>query len=201
MKNSVFAVLLLSIILLSVAAVAQEGRYVRKKLMPNFFIPQSELERREVLPPFYYEEPKPTPKPKAVQQQPQPEQEEMIEVSSPQIETTTVTSLPKPFNIDEAIHSQYQKYNNQDLARTPEYQQKYNDYIRDLKFIAETGNYPENQTLNNDLAMMNSNDRIIVGDTFGIKPLEPPLPENTQKIEILDVYPGVEEENDDSSGN
>lgn len=201
MKNSVFAVLLLSIILLSVAAVAQEGRYVRKKLTPNFFIPQSELERREVLPPFYYEEPKPAPKPKAVQQQPQPEQEEMIEVSSPQIETTTVTSLPKPFNIDEAIHSQYQKYNNQDLARTPEYQQKYNDYIRDLKFIAETGNYPENQTLNNDLAMMNSNDRIIVGDTFGIKPPEQPLPENTQKIEILDVYPGVEEENDDSSGN
>ncbi|MBO5443385.1 MAG: hypothetical protein J6A33_06320 [Alphaproteobacteria bacterium] len=201
MKNSVFAVLLLSIILLSVAAVAQEGRYVRKKLTPNFFIPQSELERREVLPPFYYEEPKPAPKPKAVQQQPQPEQEEMIEVSSPQIETTTVTSLPKPFNIDEAIHSQYQKYNNQDLARTPEYQQKYNDYIRDLKFIAETGNYPENQTLNNDLAMMNSNDRIIVGDTFGIKPPEPPLPENTQKIEILDVYPGVEEENDDSSDN
>lgn len=200
MKNSVFAVLLLSIILLSVAAVAQEGRYVRKKLTPNFFIPQSELERREVLPPFYYEEPKPAPKPKAVQQQPQPE-EEMIEVSSPQIETTTVTSLPKPFNIDEAIHSQYQKYNNQDLARTPEYQQKYNDYIRDLKFIAETGNYPENQTLNNDLAMMNSNDRIIVGDTFGIKPPEPPLPENTQKIEILDVYPGVEEENDDSSDN
>ena len=201
MKNSVFAVLLLSIILLSVAAVAQEGRYVRKKLTPNFFIPQSELERREVLPPFYYEEPKPAPKPKAVQQQPQPEQEEMIEVSSPQIETTTVTSLPKPFNIDEAIHSQYQKYNNQDLARTPEYQQKYNDYIRDLKFIAETVNYPENQTLNNDLAMMNSNDRIIVGDTFGIKPPEPPLPENTQKIEILDVYPGVEEENDDSSDN
>lgn len=201
MKNSVFAVLLLSIILLSVAAVAQEGRYVRRKLTPNFFIPQSELERREVLPPFYYEEPKPAPKPKAVQQQPQPEQEEMIEVSSPQIETTTVTSLPKPFNIDEAIHSQYQKYNNQDLARTPEYQQKYNDYIRDLKFIAETGNYPENQTLNNDLAMMNSNDRIIVGDTFGIKPPEPPLPENTQKIEILDVYPGVEEENDDSSDN
>lgn len=201
MKNSVFAVLLLSIILLSVAAVAQEGRYVRKKLTPNFFIPQSELERREVLPPFYYEEPKPAPKLKAVQQQPQPEQEEMIEVSSPQIETTTVTSLPKPFNIDEAIHSQYQKYNNQDLARTPEYQQKYNDYIRDLKFIAETGNYPENQTLNNDLAMMNSNDRIIIGDTFGIKPPEPPLPENTQKIEILDVYPGVEEENDDSSGN
>lgn len=201
MKNSVFAVLLLSIILLSVAAVAQEGRYVRKKLTPNFFIPQSELERREVLPPFYYEEPKPAPKPKAVQQQPQPEQEEMIEVSSPQIETTTVTSLPKPFNIDEAIHSQYQKYNNQDLARTPEYQQKYNDYIRDLKFIAETGNYPENQTLNNDLAMMNSNDRIIVGDTFGIKAPEPPLPENTQKIEILDVYPGVEEENDDSSDN
>ncbi len=200
MKNSVFAVLLLSIILLSVAAVAQEGRYVRKKLTPNFFIPQSELERREVLPPFYYEEPKPAPKPKAVQQQPLPE-EEMIEVSSPQIETTTVTSLPKPFNIDEVIHSQYQKYNNQDLARTPEYQQKYNDYIRDLKFIAETGNYPENQTLNNDLAMMNSNDRIIVGDTFGIKPPEPPLPENTQKIEILDVYPGVEEENDDSSGN
>ena len=77
MKNSVFAVLLLSIILLSVAAVAQEGRYVRKKLTPNFFIPQSELERREVLPPFYYEEPKPAPKPKAVQQQPLPE-EEMI---------------------------------------------------------------------------------------------------------------------------
>lgn len=194
MKNFVFAVLALSLILLSVAVSAQEGRYVRKKLAPNFFIPQAELEHREVLPPFYYEEPKPEPKPQAVPKQTQPQEEEFVETNSPQIELTTVTPLPEPFNIDKAIHSQYLNYNNQDLERTPEYQQKYNDYIRDLKFIAETGNYPENPVLNNDLAMMNSNERIIVGDTFGIKPPAPVLPENTQKIEVLGVYPAVDDE-------
>ncbi len=194
MKNFVFAVSALSLILLSGAVSAQEGRYVRKKLTPNFFIPQAELERREVLPPFYYEEPKPEPKPQAVPKQMQPQEEEFTEISSPQIEPTTVISLPEPFNIDKAIHSQYLNYNNQDLARTPEYQQKYNDYIRDLKFIAETGNYPENPVLNNDLAMMNSNDRIIVDNTFGIKPPAPVLPENTQKIEVLGVYPAVEDD-------
>lgn len=45
------------------------------------------------------------------------------------------------------------------LAETPDYQQKYDDYSRDLEHISQTGVIPENETLKEDLGQMNSAER------------------------------------------
>ena len=44
----------------------------------------------------------------------------------------------------------------------PEYQQKYDDYNSDLAHIDQTGQLPNNQNLNDDLAQMNSTARFKV---------------------------------------
>lgn len=48
----------------------------------------------------------------------------------------------------------------------PLYQQKYDDYSRDLEHINNTGQIPENQTLNEDLGAMDSERRITVAKSL-----------------------------------
>ena len=86
--------------------------------------------------------------------------------------------LPLPENVPdipsdtEEIKSQYIEYNKDELAQIPEYKQKYADYINDLKVIAETGQVPENPRVVFDLTKMSTNERLVVTDKFGLKPVE-----------------------------
>lgn len=183
MKKIIFVLSGITILGLSYAAIAQPGQYVRKQIKPDFFIPQGEMEKKEVLPPFYYEKPQP----KAVRKKDDAVQE-VSEVE--EIATSEVTEVLVPKKINKPIDSEYINYNDKELESTPEYQQKYDDYIRDLQKIAKTGQYPENRTLNDELAKMNSNERVIVDDNFGIIP----QPQITQEVEVLEVLSEPEEE-------
>lgn len=190
MKRILFAAAAAAIaVTAGINADAQPGNFVRKKLTPNFFIPKSETERQEVLPPFYYEQPQPR---KAEKKKEIMKVEQAPEtLNSPEIENINSGEImpPKPFAFDKQTDSKYVNYNRKELAKTPEYQQKYDDYINDLKIIAQTGHYPENQRLYEDLAAMDSNERIVVDDSFGIRP-KPSLADKTQKAEIINIYPG-----------
>ena len=44
----------------------------------------------------------------------------------------------------------------------PQYKQKYDEYIEDLEYIGDTGEYPNNQSLQNDLAKMNSDEKFYI---------------------------------------
>ena len=44
----------------------------------------------------------------------------------------------------------------------PQYKQKYDEYIEDLEYIGDTGEYPNNQGLRNDLAKMNSDEKFYI---------------------------------------
>lgn len=171
MQKSFFIFSIAAIAALSISALAQQpGKYVRKQLKPAFFIPDKELNRTEKLPEFnYYPEKK-----AIIEDEAHPE---IIEISD---EVDMVSELPEeiaesslPPSTDNRkplkIESEYINYNKEELAAMPEYKQKYDDYINDLKIIAETGKSPENKRLAEDLAKMNSNDRIIVDENFGLK--------------------------------
>ncbi len=48
----------------------------------------------------------------------------------------------------------------------PEYQQKYQEYLRDIKKVSAGKKMPSNPRLTKDLAKMNSDERILVDQKF-----------------------------------
>lgn len=129
---------------------AQQGKYVRKKVKPTFFIPETALDKPEKLPDFYvfeeeqYHEVKP--KPVAVKQN-------QITNNEAPIETMVVQKVE-----EESIYLKTLK--NMQVKETPEYKNKFDEYMKDLNIIAEQNIIPENKTLENDLAKMDSNFRV-----------------------------------------
>lgn len=183
-KSFLFLFLSAAILFSTLADAESSERYVRKQLKPNFFIPPQELDHTEKLPEFNYypgEEEKKT----GLPQQKASEQVVKI-IKAPQIPAAAEVrqaadaseSLPLPENVPDMpldtaeIKSQYIEYNKDELAQIPEYKQKYADYINDLKVIAETGQVPENPRVVFDLTKMSTNERLVVTDKFGLKPLE-----------------------------
>ena len=146
------------------AQAAQPGRYVRKQLKPNFFIPEEDLDYTEKLPEFnYYPE---APLPKAIRPNSEPEQVINV-IKTPQQEVAkTVEQAVLP----QQIESPYIEYDKNELAQIPEYKQKYDDYINDLKEIAKSGKLPENPRVAFDLMKMSTNARLVVTDKFGLYP-------------------------------
>ena len=121
-------------------ALSSQAQYVRKQLKPAFFIPEQELSYQEKLPPI-------------PMVQPQTSLETVKKVSAPSDEPSA-TNTPSPSKkkstitvnkpiLDEEIH--------------PDYKEKYDDYLNDLKIIEETGKIPANKSLEQDLKKMNSN--------------------------------------------
>lgn len=128
-------------------AQAQET-YVRKKIKPNFFIPTQEIER---------------PAAKLPQPQFTAGQEETIKVASPEEnsepEATSEAQTPQASTSSQETISARK-------SEAPAYQQKYQEYLEDIGEVAKGKNLPENQTLNNDLSKMNSEERILVDRQF-----------------------------------
>ena len=171
--------------LIASAALAQPGRYVRKQLKPQFFIPEKELNRQEELPEFNYYPLGGQTGADEVQAAPQSGQDDLSAASGNILqqpeETATAATAESPEKMAEQLpppslpaenttESAFNNYDKQELASLPEYKQKYTDYVHDLKIIAQTGKAPDNPRVLKDLAKMNSNDRITVDDTFGLMP-------------------------------
>lgn len=171
MRKLFFISSLVTVSLFSLLTAAEyPGRYVRKQLKPTFFIPAKEIERSEKLPKFNYYPSQPKPKTEA----PETQNIQVLEVINEidMGESKPVADLPIPpdkvrSNTTE-IDSRYLEYNKEELAKIPEYKQKYDDYMIDLKTIAKTGTAPENPRVTADLAKMSSNERLIVDDNFGL---------------------------------
>lgn len=176
-----FIICLTGVLLISSAAGAV---YVRKTVRPQFFIPESELNRVEKLPPFPVRpqpaavasdedinyvipaEPSTTAEPVVAADIP-PEnvhvnflQVKPMEQEEPALdeiyEVDTSTILP------EAADAEIDK----NLEQNEDYRQIMRSYADDLKALAETGKMPENAAVNAALKKMNSNDSIWVDDTF-----------------------------------
>ena len=115
------------------------AQYQRKVIYPNFFVPQNALPQAEKLPPIkagiYNDAEDKAPK------EPQASQE------------------LSPLKANKARNS-YAALDK--LENLPEYKHKYDDYISDLKYIAQTGKYPQNAALQNDLNKMNSDEKFYI---------------------------------------
>lgn len=118
-----------------------QGTYVRKKVEPDFFMPESAKVQPEKLPmPKYYKG-----------------QEETIKNAKPEPEPQR---LPPVATEDDGINGDEGVLD--DLENTPEYQQKFEDYSNDLEHINQTGQIPQNADLDSDLNQMNSSARRVV---------------------------------------
>jgi len=116
---------------------AADGRYVRKQLEPDIFIPAYALPQQEKLPMPRYSQ----------------GQEETIKAVKPEParKTDTEEIELKTVSIDSLLQS-----------GSVDYQQKYDDYLNDLKHISQTGQLPENKKLTADLQKMTTDERIVV---------------------------------------
>lgn len=146
------------------------GRYVRKQLKPVFFIPAKEIERSEKLPKFNYYPSQPKPETEASETQNIQVLEVINEVDMGDRKPVAELPIPpeKVRTETSVTDNRYLEYNKDELAKIPEYKQKYDDYMIDLKTIAKTGTAPENPRVTADLAKMSSNERLIVDDNFGL---------------------------------
>lgn len=117
-----------------------QARYVRKQVEPEFFIPENTLSRPENLPiPRYLSG----------------EEQTVKQVVPERQQPKTVQKTLE----DDLLNETEDSY---DENPAPDYQQKYEDYSRDLEHISRNGQLPENKVLTNDLAQMQSDQRIIV---------------------------------------
>lgn len=116
--------LILSVVMAIIAAgglvISAQGKYVRKQLQPDFFIPaKDQFNQPEKLPPL-------------------PENKIINEAQSKTISTEQ--------EVSEAAVEQ------------PDYQNKFDDYNEDMEYLSTNGELPENDTLKEDLAAMDSNE-------------------------------------------
>ncbi len=166
MKKALFTVLLILFCVLSVTATAQNRqRFVRKKVQPNFFIPNgalAESKPEKVYIPRYNagettakrisaDDNKPVQRPVVLNNQVSKQTPETTTTPTPAAEKPyTPPTTPAPSQVDDG---------------TPNYQKMYQDYLRDLDTIANTGNINDQAVLS-DLDAMNSEKRIEIDKKF-----------------------------------
>ncbi len=130
-----FFLILLGSFLTVINVYAQsDGRYQRKNLQPDFFVPQGVIQQQEKLPPIRYDNASSS-------------TETISHISSHDEHSADVSTTTIEFK---------------GLSNTPEYKQNYDTYINNIKNIAQTGQAPDDPRLEEDLAKMNSNERFIV---------------------------------------
>ncbi len=144
----------------------QAERYVRKQLKPNFFIPEQDLNYTEKLPEFNYY---PTIYRKKQKKTEETSSQVIKTIKSPE---QISTEIPQNSVQQTVSQSPYLEYDKDELAQIPEYKQKYDDYIADLKEIAKTGKIPENPRVSFDLMKMSTNERLVVTERFGLHPVD-----------------------------
>lgn len=155
----------MAMLVLSNPAAAQ---YVRKKVLPNYFIPAQEIQpKQEKLPPIKY----------------QYGEDETIATRSydnmpitkiadknivPQPSTADVPLTPDNSNdiSEPTLNEVTLDLPDQSSKEIPDYQQKYQEYLRDIKKVAAGKKMPNNPQLQQDLAKMNSDERILIDQKF-----------------------------------
>lgn len=165
-------------------ASAQE-RYVRKKVPPNFFIPQGELsetKQEKVAIPKYRQG---TSTAKHISAEEQREAEMLAakqrrfktqdmgkQPYNPQTEedniSTVAETTPEPETTQISVRKNPATKNAKG-DEVPDYQQKYQEYLQDLDAIAATGTVTNNPGVDEDLGAMSSEKRITIDKKFNEK--------------------------------
>lgn len=154
--------------------------YVRKKIQPNFFIPEGALAEshpQKVSIPQYRKgtttakriSSESTPEPQIMKQEytaPQDEKKITSRASQPIAETPN-TQIQKPQQ-NNIVESALQTNTNQNQIDTPNYQKMYQDYLQDLDIIAKKGSIQDSRIVE-DLNVMNSEKRIQLDQEFNSK--------------------------------
>ncbi len=156
--------------------------YVRKKIQPNFFIPEGALAEshpEKVAIPQYRKgtstakriSSEPTPEPQMVKQQytaPQNE-EKTTSLTALPVKETSQNQIQEPQqNITTETPLQTNINTNQNPTDTPNYQKMYQDYLQDLDIIAKNGSIKDSR-IADDLNVMNSEKRIQLDQEFNSK--------------------------------
>ncbi len=157
--------------MLTTTALAQLNQpYVRKKIQPNFFIPEGALAEStpEKVSIPKYRKGKTTAKritPEASQQ------------NITQVQKQTIKQRPQDKNKKQAITTQIPSSETVDISTaipqqnidvktdTPNYQNMYQDYLKDLDSIARNGAVSTSQ-IDKDLSSMSSDKRILIDQNF-----------------------------------
>lgn len=140
---------------------AQEGRFVRKQLKPDFFMPEGELDYTEKLPPIPYNYDTDTKVLKA-------EVLEVIREADYYEDEAMDLENEGETPITEVEISTIGISFGNGFGQTPQYKQKFDEYMKDLEYIGQTGRAPSNEGLLRDLGKMGSNERVLVDEEFGL---------------------------------
>lgn len=157
--------------LMTGTALAQMDQpYVRKKIQPNFFIPEGALaeSRPERVSIPQYRQGRTTAKRITAEPEPVLQQQTLQsqQISATLEQTEDISHLPE--NQEQQIQTPL--YENVDIqqenpTRTPNYQKMYQDYLKDLDSIAQSGTV-NTYDIDNDLNAMNSEKRIQIDKEF-----------------------------------
>ena len=172
MQTASLKIIALCLALLPLSGHDAAAEYVRKRVLPDYFIPSEDLQpKQEKLPPIKYlygEEdsisvrsydslPKKQAVPPATANAALSPQEntalrEETERNTPELEESPSLQSETPRGTAE--------------KDVPAYQQKYQEYLRDVKKVAAGKKMPSNPQLNKDLSKMNSDERILLDQKF-----------------------------------
>lgn len=171
MYKLILFILGLSLIALNAIAQLTEP-YVRKKIQPNFFIPEGALvgSKPEKVGMPIYKQGQSTAKHISARMPEEQISTQQDENFSPRPETLTdnaqtqeiSTNLPQTYaeTDNNSSQSTYETKND-----TPQYQQMYQDYLKDLNSIVQTGS-ANTSHIDKDLNQMNSEKRIQIDKEF-----------------------------------
>lgn len=153
----IFSSIVISLVVVSFECQAQHSRtFVRKKVQPNYFIPEKEIKTK-------------------VEKLPQPKfthgEDSSITNAKPiEQPRRVVKKAPETIQDTKSTETQDTEVSAQDVVdqseSTPEYQKKYQEYIADLDSISNDKEAKYESTVAKDLSSMNSNERIIVDKKF-----------------------------------
>ena len=122
-------------------AFAQNEHFVRKQIEPSFFVPKNINPQVKKL---------------ATPKYGQGEVQSIKSIHSSDNVVKRVVAEPQPIDV---------------LVDVAAYKKKYGEYNKDLEQIKDTGELPNNPSLNNDLAEMNSNEKKVVPSNNDFVPL------------------------------
>ncbi|MDD4557075.1 MAG: hypothetical protein PHE89_07120 [Alphaproteobacteria bacterium] len=168
MKKNFFTTTVFMFFLLVASFCFAQGTYVRKKIQPSFYIPESALDKPEKLPEFQI----PKLQPQKFISIPIPEEaEEPEDTAIEEIEVAPIASLPVALKKTEKKqilpNNKYAQLILEKLSLEPaDFQKRFNIYQEDIKLLSETGNLPKNEQLERELSFMNSADRTSLQNLF-----------------------------------
>ncbi len=153
MKKIAFLAVLVGCFIVSLLAAQADGGYVRKKVRPNFFMPEEKTAKREILPAFPALE-------KGILKVSDEGVVLIKKTVTNYVPSANEKKLPMPAT-NSYVKNNVPTYTadegmGDDFSKSERYLAMQESYEKDLQIIAQTGVMPRNEQLLKDLQKMNS---------------------------------------------